>query len=172
MTRDSKLGFDTALSLFPELAQRLMGAAHTTSVRGALSVQRSLRAVTNDKFVLIGDASGSVDALAGRGLCLSFQQAECLAEALANNNLALYQEGHRRIRRVSSFIARLMLVMDRIPSVQRIVLRLFERYPAAFSSFLTTHLGTTTDASDVSNIADNFLEASEACEYEVAAEIT
>ena len=35
-------------------------------------------------------ASGSVDAIAGEGICLSFRQAEALAKALAEGDLAAY----------------------------------------------------------------------------------
>jgi flavin-dependent dehydrogenase len=46
---------------------------------------------------LVGDASGSVDAITGEGLCLLFQQAVALAAALEAGDLALYQAEHRRI---------------------------------------------------------------------------
>ena len=140
LTRNSGVGFDAALSLFPELKRRLVGSIRSSSLRGALSVHRRLRDVANGKYILVGDSSGSVDAITGEGLCLSFREAECLAEALAQNDLNLYRKAHRRIRRVPSLMAQLMLLMDKSPTINRTTLHLFETYPKIFYSFLATHL--------------------------------
>ncbi len=154
LTRDSRAHFDVALSQFPELNRRLVSAIRTTALRGALSVQRTLRAVVNGKFILIGDGSGSVDAITGEGLCLSFRQAECLAEALVKNDLELYRRGHRRIQRVASVMARLMISMDRFHFLRVTIIQMFENYPAVFSAFLARHLEAKTLAPSIREIAD------------------
>jgi hypothetical protein len=58
------------------------------------------------------DASGSVDAITGEGLCLAFQQAIALASALETGNLDAYQAEHRRLLRRSAFMAALMLSLN------------------------------------------------------------
>ena len=68
-----------------------------TPERGGVSASRRLRAVCRGNVALVGDASGSVDAITGEGLCLLFQQAVALAGALEAGDLALYQAEHRRI---------------------------------------------------------------------------
>lgn len=80
---------------------------------------RSARAVPR-KFVsyrgnvaLIGDASGSVDAITGEGLCLSFRQAVALAEALEAEDLRGYQEAHRCLLKRPTLMANMMLMLDR-----------------------------------------------------------
>jgi len=141
MAKDSTKRFDPALRLFPELKLRLRDAPQTSPVTGALSIQRRLRAVSNGRFALVGDASGSVDAITGEGLCLAFQQAECLADALESNDLRYYEQQYRSIRRRPSLMACLMLQMDRRPVLCDAALRVLDGCPATFSALLALHVG-------------------------------
>jgi flavin-dependent dehydrogenase len=97
------------IELFPEISQRLKGAQPTSSVRGAISGSSNMRSVVRDGVALIGDASGSVDALTGEGLSMGFRQALALADAFEKNDLAQYQVTHRYIGRMPERMARLML---------------------------------------------------------------
>ena len=72
---------DDALEEFPELCARLKDADLASSKRGAITVTRKLRRVYRDRTVLVGDASGGVDAITGEGLCLAFRQPCCSAIA-------------------------------------------------------------------------------------------
>src|SRR6516225_3619355 len=91
LTSDASLRVQDALSRFPEIEKRLKGAPATTTERGTISALRTLKAVSCGTVALVGDASGSIDAVTGDGLCLAFRQAAFLAEALSANNLGLYQ---------------------------------------------------------------------------------
>jgi flavin-dependent dehydrogenase len=84
-------------TLFPVLAKRLGCAERKGTPRGAMSMSVKLRAVTRDRIALVGDASGSVDAVTGEGLALAFRQAESLATALASGDLSRYEAPHRQI---------------------------------------------------------------------------
>jgi len=55
--------------------------------KGAVSLTRKLKRVYQGHIALVGDASGTVDAITGEGLCLSFRQAEVLAQGFAAGNL-------------------------------------------------------------------------------------
>jgi flavin-dependent dehydrogenase len=90
---------------------------------------------------LVGDASGSVDAITGHGLSLAFQQALFLAEAFERGNLALYESAHRQIAVMPTIMSRLMLLMDRNAWVCRRALRLCEKKPDVFSKLLSIHSG-------------------------------
>ena len=146
LSRNPRLRLEEALSLFPEIQTRLKGAPTTTTERGAVSAQRSLKIVCRDPFALLGDASGSVDAITGEGLCLAFQQAAWFAESLAGNDLGLYQAAHRRIARLPAFMSGLMLSMDRHPWLRHGVLRAFAARPSIFSRFLATHVAALPGA--------------------------
>jgi len=74
-----------------EAARLLRSAEPATLERGGVSASRRLKSVYRGRVALVGDASGSVDAITGEGLCLLFQQAVALAGALEAGDLCLYQ---------------------------------------------------------------------------------
>ncbi len=73
---------------FPELARRIGGAELTGRERGAITMTRKFRHVQRGNVALVGDASGSVDAITGEGLALGFRQAMALADALERGDLS------------------------------------------------------------------------------------
>jgi menaquinone-9 beta-reductase len=141
ITRDSHMRTDTAMPHFPELAGRLQGAAIASEERGAVTATRRLKRVYRGRIVLIGDASGSVDAITGEGMSLSFRQALALSEALVANDLEQYQIAHRRMARRPAFMAQLMLLLDRFPRARPHILRLFAAEPVIFERLLAVHAG-------------------------------
>lgn len=141
LTRDSHKRLDEALPFFPELHRRLASAILVSSERGAVTVSRRLRQIVRGSTVLIGDASGSVDAITGEGLCLSFQQASILADALAAGNLRAYESAHRRMFKRPVFMQHLMLSLDRSAWLRRRVLPALSSKPEIFANLLAMHVG-------------------------------
>lgn len=146
LCRDPKQRLGDALGIFPEVAERIHGAEETSRERGALTASRRLRRVTRGNVALIGDASGSVDAISGEGLCLGFSQALALAEAISKQNLSLYESAHRRLAWRPWFIADLMLTMDRRPSLRRRALCALAKHPELFRGLLAMHVGAARRA--------------------------
>jgi flavin-dependent dehydrogenase len=138
LSRDSHLRLDTAMSEFPELQRRLHGAQPSSAERGAVTVSCRLRRVCRDRTVLVGDASGSVDAITGEGLSLSFHQAVALSEALSHGYLASYQAEHSRLARRPAFVAGVLLSLDRFPALRRTIFKLLALDPPIFAKLLTT----------------------------------
>lgn len=66
---------DAELAGMPALAGRLAGAPVDAADRGAGPLRQRTRARTAGRVLLVGDASGYVDALTGEGLRLGFAQA-------------------------------------------------------------------------------------------------
>jgi flavin-dependent dehydrogenase len=124
LSRDSRLRLNSAIGEFPELRSRLDRAEASSRDRGAVTVSRRLGRVFRGRTVLIGDASGSVDAIAGEGLSLSFRQALALSESLCSGDLASYQAEHSRLARRPALVANLLLSLGRFPSLRRSTLRL------------------------------------------------
>ncbi|OJV39519.1 MAG: hypothetical protein BGO25_01565 [Acidobacteriales bacterium 59-55] len=143
VTKDRLGSVDAALPLFPELAAHLRGVEHGSSERGALTTGHVYDRVTTGKVALVGDASGSVDAIAGEGLALSFVQAVALCEALKRGDLSLYEEAHRQIRRVPTFMSQSMLLMGRFGMVRRRSFSTFQRDPRLFQRILSIHVSAT-----------------------------
>lgn len=140
-SRDPELRLTESLPAFPELNSRLGGAEPVSAERGSVSANRKLRRVWRGNVALIGDASGTVDAITGQGLGLSFSQAAVLAHSLQVGNLALYQRAHHRISQRPLLMARLMLTLDGRPRFQQRTLRVFRERPEIFRRLLALHLG-------------------------------
>ena len=141
ISRKRFTSFDAGIAQFPQLARHLEGAQRTTPIRGAISISRSLKSVVRGRIALIGEASGSVDAITGEGLAMAFRQASALGRALAANDLSLYQAAHREISNLPSFMAHSMLLMDKSSWVRQHALRAFVRKPALFERLLSVHVG-------------------------------
>jgi menaquinone-9 beta-reductase len=141
LTRDPHQRVAAALALFPELARKLEGADTLSEERGSVTITRRLQRVYRGRTVLIGDASGSVDAITGEGMGLAFRQALALADALVADNLDQYQTAHRRLARRPALMAQLMLTLDRFPRLRPRVLQLFAFQPAIFERLLAAHVG-------------------------------
>jgi len=138
---DPRMRLEEGLRTLPRLAARLKGAEIVSSERGGLIGNRELARVWRGNVALIGDASGTVDAITGEGLGLSFRQALRLAACLESGDLSPYQLEHRKLARRPTWMARLMLVMDRRPSLQRRTLEVFQKHPEIFRRFLEWYVG-------------------------------
>lgn len=141
ITADQHLHFDEALADFPQLDARLRNVEPATRLKGALTLTRRLRNVYRDNVALIGDASGSPDAITGDGLSMSFKQAVALVDAIVAGDLAAYQKAHRRIARLPVFMGELMLTMSDHPAFRRRVFSVFDQYPRYFERMLAIHTG-------------------------------
>lgn len=141
LTGEPGFGFDEALPHFPTVAKRLGGATPLARMMGAVTVTRKLPLVWRENLALIGEASGSVDAITGEGLTLAFQQALALADALRAGDLGLYQAAHDRIGRLAHLMTGLMLRMDRHAGFRQRVFRAFTTDPGLFARLLAVHVG-------------------------------
>ena len=141
LARDPAFRLERALKMFPEVAARLDGAEPVGVERGAVSASRHLRRVATRNCALVGDASGSVDAVTGEGLCLAFRQAVALASALETGDLKHYQAAAERIRRGPALMSDLLLLLDRRNGLRRRVLSSFTARPRIFSRMLAMHTG-------------------------------
>jgi flavin-dependent dehydrogenase len=132
---------DQAFRYFPALQRHLIAAKPSGPSRGSITLGRTLHRVACGNIALIGDASGSVDAITGEGLALAFRQAAALAPALRANNLAAYQQAHRRIQRLPTLMSQVLLLMDRSPRVRDRAFNIFQRNPWLFERLLQFHIG-------------------------------
>lgn len=140
ISRDPHLRLDDAIPQFPAVARRLGGVPPATLERGGLSASRILRSVWRGRVVLVGDASGSVDAITGEGLCVLFQQARALAAALEAGDPARYRAEHRRIGRRPALMGDLMLLLENA-RLRRRAMRAMSADPRLFARLLDFHVG-------------------------------
>lgn len=151
ISRDQRLRLDQVLPAFPAAAARLASAEPLNLERGGVTMSRRLRAVTKANVALVGDASGSVDAITGEGLCLLFQQSLALAGAIATGDLSSYEAGHRRIGRRPAFMSHMMLMLDGRRRLRGRTIRAMAAEPRLFARLLALHVGEWTPSGAVAN---------------------
>jgi menaquinone-9 beta-reductase len=147
LSHDSGLRIDRGLAHFPAVAERLNGAQPRTAEMGSVTALGRTQRVTSTNVALVGDASFTVDGIAGLGLSLALEQAILVAEAIARKDLTYYEAAHREISAGPWRMTRLLLLMDQSIWVRRKVLRLFARKPALFSQMMSAHLSQTMNES-------------------------
>lgn len=91
--------FDDAVALDPALRERLAGAESVSDLRGAGPLRQSTRARVAGRVLLVGDASGYVDALTGEGLRIGLAQARAAVAAIARDEPRAYERDWERVTR-------------------------------------------------------------------------
>jgi len=86
---------DAALAGIPALTDRLAAAPAVTPLRGAGPLLQRTRSRTAGRVLLVGDASGYVDALTGEGLRVGFAQARSAVAAIVAGQPARYERAWR-----------------------------------------------------------------------------
>ena len=141
ISRDPRVRFDELIAECPELSFRLRDAQPLDSVRGSATATLTLRSVIAGNVALVGEASGSVDAVTGEGMTMAFRQAVELGKAMAANDLSSYQGAHRKIAHLPQLLGRAMLWMDRSAQFRSRALKVLSKNPALFPRLLAVHLG-------------------------------
>jgi 2-polyprenyl-6-methoxyphenol hydroxylase-like FAD-dependent oxidoreductase len=144
------------LADFPEVAARLAGAEMASHQRGAVTASCKLRRVATGVVALLGDASGSADAITGEGLAISFRQALALAESIHSGSLEPYRRSHRQIGKLPLAMGELMLTLDRWPALQVRAIRALASTPIFFQELLHAHMGEKNLASVLLRRAPRF----------------
>jgi menaquinone-9 beta-reductase len=143
MSRNPGVRSASIVTHFPKLADHL-ASAEASLESGAVTLSCGFERVYRDRVALIGDASGSVDAITGEGLCLSFHQAAALADALESGDLSGYQTAHRRLARRPTLMGRLLLLLDSQPKLRHRAMRALAAHPGLFARLLAVHVGATS----------------------------
>ncbi len=103
--------FDEAIASAPELASRIRGAEPASALRGAGPFRQRTRARVAGRALLLGDASGYVDALTGEGIRIGLDQARAAVAAVNAGRPASYEQAWERatrdFRRLTGAIVRL-----------------------------------------------------------------
>ena len=150
IVRDPHCKLQTLLAEIPRLRGKLGGSSTNGSSpgsspldleRGALTTTRRLHRVARGRVALVGDASGSVDAITGEGIGIAFREGLLLAECLESGDLARYNRLHPAILRLPRTMTRAMLWMDRSAMLRDRAIRLLVSQPTLFERMLGVHLG-------------------------------
>jgi flavin-dependent dehydrogenase len=145
---DPQCRLDALLEELPELHARLGGllADPADRERGAVTTTRRLhRVVTNiplhGRVALVGDASGSADAVTGDGMGMAIRQALLLADCIEAENPVRYNQLHSETLRLPQMMARVLLLMDRSAIFRSRAIRMLAAQPPLFARMLGVHVG-------------------------------
>jgi menaquinone-9 beta-reductase len=97
MLGPQRTDFDEALAGIPELRDRLADVAPASTLRGAGPLRQTATAPSRGRVLLVGDASGYVDAITGEGLRLGVAQARAAVAAITGG--PAYDGEWRRVTR-------------------------------------------------------------------------
>jgi flavin-dependent dehydrogenase len=128
----SRAPYAQQLAAFCGLRARLEGPRTRVLGAGPLR-QRSSRRVAG-RVLLVGDASGYVDALTGEGIALGLAHAAAAVDAIASGDLASYEREWRRISRRYQVLTHALLSASSVPPLRRALVPLAERLPGVFSA--------------------------------------
>ena len=127
-----RASYDELLGDFPELGARLGDAAALGRVHGAGPLRQRTSARVSGRCVLVGDASGYVDALTGEGISLGLQHAEAAVSAITDGDLTAYEAQWRRIGRTPSALTHGLLLATRAQWGRRAIVPAARLVPPVF----------------------------------------
>ncbi len=145
---EGPVSFARLLERFPAVAERIAGAAEDSRPRGAGPLAQAVRARTADRFALVGDAAGYVDAITGEGLSLALVCGRALGESLpealvrgaSRAALAPYERFAAHEFRRYALVCRTVLALARRPSLRRRALHVLGRHPRLFDRLIALSL--------------------------------
>jgi flavin-dependent dehydrogenase len=134
--------FDTGLADFPVLRERLAGAEPAGAVRGAGPLRQNVRRRVSANVLLVGDASGYLDALTGEGISVALAQAAALVECLRAGRIADYEHQWRRVSRKSRLLTTGLLWARHRPTLAPGIVPAATRLPRLFTSLVNHVAGS------------------------------
>ncbi len=142
------VSFARLLERFPAVAERIAGGEADSQPRGAGPLAQAVRARSGQRFVLVGDAAGYVDAITGEGLSLALACGQALGEGLpaalargaGRAALAPYERFAAREFRRYALVCRTVLAVARRPLLRRGALHILGRHPRMFDRLIALAL--------------------------------
>jgi flavin-dependent dehydrogenase len=122
---------DDLMSGFPALASRLSGLPTTRTMGAGPLRQRVTRRVAG-RVLLVGDASGYVDALTGEGIALGLAQARAAVAALAVGDPASYEKAWQRLSWRHNLLTSTLVSVASRPVLRRALVPAASALPVVF----------------------------------------
>ena len=128
--------FEDALREFPELHERVAGAAPASATRGAGPLRQRTTGRVAGRALLVGDAAGYVDALTGEGLSVGLACAQELVRCVAAEEPQAYERAWLRATRRYRVLTGGLLRAAQNPLTRRAVVPAAERSPRIFTAIV------------------------------------
>ena len=127
--------YEHHLEAFPALREPLAGARWSSEARGAGPLRQGSRQRVQGRALLVGDASGYIDALTGEGVSLALAQARAAVAAIARADLGQYERQWRQIVRRHRVLTGALVAAGASPA-RRLVVPAAGALPAVFGAIV------------------------------------
>jgi flavin-dependent dehydrogenase len=126
--------FDDHLTRFPGLAAELRDAVPLGDVLGAGPLRQRSRSRVAGRVLLVGDASGYIDALTGEGVAMAVAQAHAAVAAILDHDPMRYERDWHTITRRYRMLTASLVGATRWHPIRRALVPTAERLPGVFSA--------------------------------------
>jgi flavin-dependent dehydrogenase len=120
----------------PKISKKLLGCDPVSGVKGAGPLRQNTLARTKGRALLVGDASGYVDALTGEGLSIGFSQASAAVSAILQDDLASYEIQWKKITRSYRMLTNSLLWAATHPPVRKLIVPAASAMPWVFKKIV------------------------------------
>lgn len=127
-------GLDDLLTSFPELSALIADRPVAGPDRGAGPLRQRVTRRVRGRVLLVGDASGYVDALTGEGIALALREAEAAVAAMVAGRPSRYDRDWRVVTRRYRLLTTGLVHATRVGPVRRALVPAAERLPRVFSA--------------------------------------
>ena len=127
--------YDEAIRSVPALADRLRGVAITTSTRGAGPFRQRSSARTSGRVMLVGDASGYVDAITGEGIRVGLAQARSAIDSIVADDAQRYEREWHRVTRDFRMLTTGLVALGNSP-LRRSIVPLAKTLPFVYGTIV------------------------------------
>jgi menaquinone-9 beta-reductase len=118
------------------LGERLAGVPVVSELRGAGPLRQRTCRRTRGRVLLVGDASGYVDALTGEGIRLGLAQARAAVAAVIANRPDAYERDWRRLSRDYRLLTATLVSAAVRPAIRRRIVPLAVRLPRVYGALV------------------------------------
>lgn len=127
--------YQETISGIPQLAKHLSGHAPSSQLAGAGPFAQYTSARTAGRVLLVGDASGYVDAITGEGLRLGFAQAQAAVSCIAEHQPKRYEREWSRVSRDFRVLTKGLAALASSPA-RRTIVPLAHAMPGTFGAIV------------------------------------
>ncbi|HWI33513.1 MAG TPA: NAD(P)/FAD-dependent oxidoreductase [Lapillicoccus sp.] len=128
--------FDQHFKRLPSLQDRFRHAEAVGDVLGAGPLLQHVRARVAGRVLLVGDASGYIDALTGEGIALGVAQARSAVSAIVGDVPARYEDDWLRVTRRYRVLTASLLVGTQLRPLRQLLVPTAQFLPRAFGTIV------------------------------------
>lgn len=128
--------YDAVLRQSGRLGERLAGVPFVSELRGAGPLRQRTSGRTRGRVLLVGDASGYVDALTGEGVRLGLAQARAAVAAIRTGRPDVYERDWRRLSRDYRLLTTALVNAAVRPAMRSRIVPLAVRLPRLYGALV------------------------------------